>query len=285
MAADCDSSALIPVETILHSLLAHARPVPQTETLPLEQASGRVLACDLEAQIDIPPFHASAMDGYAVDSQNLGTKQCIPVTQRIIAGQQYTTALQPGSAARIFTGAPLPEGADSVVMQESCVMDGNTIKISTDVQPGQFVRFKGSHIKKGDIYLTKGHPLGPAAIGLGASIGIDKITVYRRLNVTLLTTGNELMAPGTILKPGQIYDANQYLLNTLLGYLNCNVTIMTPAKDNLLTVKSVLQQACSGCDLIITTGGVSVGEEDHIRTAVEDLGELVLWRARVKPGK
>ncbi len=285
MQTTSDSSGLIPVETALEALLSQAIAITETETVELNETLGRVLAQDIHSQIDVPPFNASAMDGYAINSADIGCDTPLAISQRIAAGQQPTAALAQGSVARIFTGAPLPEGADTVVMQEACSVADDHVTLPTDIKIGQFVRLKGNHVRYGAVILRKGTKLGPAEIGLAASTGINKIFVYRRLKVALLTTGNELIEPGLPLQPGQIYNANQYLLANMLTTLNCNVTSLGPVSDDAAAIKAALKQAAQSCDVIISSGGVSVGEEDHVKAVVEELGRLDLWRIRIKPGK
>jgi len=285
MQPTCDSSGLIPLETALEALLAQAIGVTETETVDLNSALGRVLAQDIESQIDVPPFNASAMDGYAINSADIGSDAPLPISQRIAAGQQPSAALAPGSVARIFTGAPLPEGADTVVMQEACDVANDLVTLAEEIEPGQFVRLKGSHVSQNSVILGRGTKLGAAEIGLAASTGINSMAVYRRLKVALLTTGDELIEPGLPLQPGQIYNANQYMLSNMLTALNCQVTSIGPVIDDAAAIKPALEQAAQSCDIIISSGGVSVGEEDHVKAVVEKLGKLDLWRIRIKPGK
>lgn len=285
MQPTCDSSGLIPVETALESLLSQATRITATETVDLNKALGRVLAQDIHSQIDVPPFNASAMDGYAINSADIDLGTPLPISQRIAAGQQPTAALAPASVARIFTGAPLPEAADTVVMQEACSVANDLVTLPDEIKPGQFVRPKGSHVGQGAVIIGQGTKLGAAEIALAASTGIDSFNVYRRLKVALLTTGDELIEPGLPLKSGQIYNANQYMLANMLTALNCEVTSIGPVIDDAAAIKTALEQAAQSCDVIISSGGVSVGEEDHVKAVVESLGRLDLWRIRVKPGK
>jgi len=285
MQPTCDSSGLIPVETTLEALLSQANGVTETETVGLNNALGRVLAQDVHSQINVPPFNASAMDGYAINSADIGSHTALPISQRIAAGQQPSAALAQGSVARIFTGAPLPEGADTIVMQEACSVENDLVTLPAEIKADQFVRPKGCHVSQGTVILAGGTKLGPAEIALTASTGINEITVYRRFKVALLTTGDELIEPGLPLQPGKIYNANQYMLTNMLTALNCEVTNIGPVIDDAIAIKTALRQAAQSCDVIISSGGVSVGEEDHVKTVVETLGRLDLWRIRIKPGK
>jgi len=285
MQPTCDSSGLIQVETALEALLSQANGVTETETVDLNNALGRVLAQDIHSQIDVPPFNASAMDGYAINSADIGSHTALPISQRIAAGQQPSAALVQDSVARIFTGAPLPEGADTIVMQEACSVENDLVTLPEEIKTGQFVRPKGCHVSLDAVILTGGTKLGPAEVALAASTGTNKVMVYRRLKVALLTTGDELIEPGQPLQPGQIYNANQYMLTSMLTTLNCEVTKIGPVIDDADAIKCALEQAAQSCDVIISSGGVSVGEEDHVKTVVEALGRLDLWRIRIKPGK
>jgi len=257
----------------------------ETELLELQQAHGRVLAEDLRASLFVPPHDNSGMDGYAVrcaDVTEAGTS--LPVDQRIPAGS-VGARLAPGSAARIFTGAPIPAGADAVVMQEDCSVDGDRVVIGRLPSKGDFIRFKGDDIRAGDVVLPAGTRLGPAELGQAASIGVPRLSVYRRLRVAVLSTGNELVQPGEPLPPGAIYNSNRYMLVSVMMALGCEVSDCGIVPDNLPATREALRRAAAGHDLIVTSGGVSVGEEDHVKPAVEAEGELQMWKIAVKPGK
>lgn len=275
----------MPLDDAQVTILQHASCISDMETLDLLSANGRVLARPLIAPMDSPVFNASVMDGYAVNCRDINSNgpTTLPVSQRITAGQTGS-ALQTGSAARIFTGAPVPENADAVVAQESCSRDGDKVSIECHVRSGQNIRYKGSHIRQGDTLIEAGIRLQAAHLGLAATQGRDKLTLYRRLKIALINSGDELVMPGQALGPGQIYNSNHFTLGALLSQLNCEITNYTVA-DNIEQCQIVLQQAANEVDMIISSGGVSVGEEDHIRTVVEELGALDLWRVRIKPGK
>jgi molybdopterin molybdotransferase len=286
----CASPGLISVEQAIEKILSQAKPVEQVESINILDALNRVLAEDLSSAIDVPGYDNSAMDGYAVrseDCQVSGNK--LPVTQRIPAGQ-VGSLLEPGSAARIFTGAPVPEGADAVVMQEMCehTVDENqndTVTINAVVNAGSNVRRAGEDIAKGGTVLNKGKHLRAQELGLLASVGLAEFNVIRKLKVATFFTGDEIVAPGKPLAPGQIYNSNRYTLRGLLQAMDCEIIDLGIVPDTLEATLDVLQQAAAGADLVITSGGVSVGEEDYVRIALEQLGELSMWRIAMKPGK
>ncbi|HGG58388.1 MAG TPA: molybdopterin molybdenumtransferase MoeA [Gammaproteobacteria bacterium] len=285
---DCDSHhpALMPMEAALEHLLAAARPVGEQEQLALDAALGRILAADQQSAIQAPPADNSAMDGYALRTADLSPEgpNRLPVSQRIIAGG-VGEPLQPGSAARIFTGAPVPPGADAVVMQEQTERDGDIVEIRAEVSPGQNIRRAGEDIDVGQTILEAGCRLRPQELGLAATAGIGELPVFRRVRVAIFSTGDELLEPGEPLTPGKIYNSNRYMLLGLLRALQCDIIDLGVLPDTLDSTLDAMRQAAGQADLIVTTGGVSVGEEDHVRAAVEQLGELSLWRINIKPGK
>lgn len=284
-AATCNSHDLHSVTVTLQRLLEHARPVVETEAMPLEQADGRVLARPLVATMDIPPTDTSAMDGYAVRSTDVtGNETRLSIRQRIAAGNTGS-ALQPATAARIFTGAALPMSADAVVMQENVWHDGATILIAGPVSAGQNVRRRGSLVRSGSTVLPAGTRLRPQHLALAASLGLAAVTVFRRLRVALLSNGNELQPPGAPLLPGHTYNANPYALRALLSRLGCETEDLGILADDRDLLRRQLAQAAGRSDLILSSGGMSVGEEDHMRNVVAELGEIALWRVRIKPGK
>ncbi|WP_042429229.1 molybdopterin molybdotransferase MoeA [Comamonas granuli] len=281
---------LMPLDEALAALLARAQPGTGVQTVPTAEADGRVLAQDLVCSLNVPPHDNSAMDGYALrcaDVPQAGT--VLPVAQRIAAGSTGQP-LQPGTAARIFTGAPLPAGTDAVVMQEDCVAEGTgQVRVQVQPVPGQNIRRAGEDITRGSVVLPAGARLTPAALGLAASVGAAELAVARRPRVALFSTGDELVMPGTVppaqLPPGAIYNSNRFFLRALLQRLGCEVSDLGNVPDERAATVQVLQAASAGHDLILTSGGVSVGEEDHIKPAVQQLGSLDLWRIAIKPGK
>lgn len=276
---------MLTFEQAFERLLAAARPVAETRSLPLTAAAGRVLAAPQVSAVASPPLDNSAMDGYAVrvaDIAAAGT--CLPVSQRIPAGQ-VGSALQPGTAARIFTGAPVPPGADAVVMQERCTAQGEAVVVNHVPRPGENIRRAGEDIAAGAEVLKAGARLRPQDIALAASSGLPELPVYRRLRVGVFFTGDELVQPGEPLPPGGIYNSNRYALRALLDGLGCEVRDLGTVPDNLAATREALRRAVADNDLIITSGGVSVGEEDHVKAAVEAEGRLDLWKIAIKPGK
>ncbi len=281
----CASPGLISVEQAIEKVLAQATAIEQTETVDILDALNRVLAEDLHSSIDVPGYDNSAMDGYAVCSEDCQTSDVeLPVTQRIPAGQPGTK-LEPGSAARIFTGAPVPEGADAVVMQEKCVASGNRVAINTVAKAGANVRRAGEDIAKHNIVLKAGKRLRAQELGLLASVGLAEFKVKRKLKVATFFTGDELVTPGQPLASGKIYNSNRYTLRGLLQTMDCEIIDLGIVPDTLEATVKVLKQATAEADLVITSGGVSVGEEDYVRIALEKLGELTMWRIAMKPGK
>jgi molybdopterin molybdotransferase len=277
---------LMSVEDTLATLLKHAQPIEESERIPLRDAGGCVLIRDLISPVDVPGFDNSAMDGFALHSDDMERAQSdgLVISQRIPAGLQGRP-LQPGTAARIFTGAPVPDGADTVVIQEACRVVGERMFVEKPASPGDNIRPRGNDISAGDVILPAGTLLEAAQLGLAASVGIAGIEIRRRLRVAVFSTGDELVEPGEPLAFGQIYNSNRYLLNALVGAQGCRVVDLGSVADNLDATRAVLSAAAALTDLVITSGGVSVGEEDHVKAALQSLGELTLWRVRMKPGK
>jgi molybdopterin molybdotransferase len=280
---------MLSFEQALEKLLSAAQPVEEIRSLPLTAAAGRVLAAPQQSTVASPPLDNSAMDGYAVRLADVTVAGvCLPVSQRIPAGT-VGTPLQPGTAARIFTGAPVPVGADAVIMQERCEHGelGNTSGVVINHVPraNENIRRAGEDIAVGDQILAAGIKLRPQDIALAASAGLPELPVYRRLRVGVFFTGDELVQPGEPLPPGAIYNSNRYALRALLEGLGCEVRDLGTVPDNLAATRDALRRAAADNDLIITSGGVSVGEEDHAKPAVEAEGQLDMWKIAIKPGK
>jgi molybdopterin molybdotransferase len=285
---------LMPLDEALASLLAKAAPRLDAESVSTFEADGRVLAQDVVSALTVPPRDNSSMDGYAVRAADCATLGAVlTVAQRIPAGS-VGTPLAAGTAARIFTGAQIPEGADAVVMQEdtgALPEEGSLGRVRIDTVPaaGQWIRRAGEDVAAGDVVLARGERLTPAALGLAASVGFDRLQVARRPRVVLLSTGDELVMPGEVapeaMKPGAIYNSNRFFMRALLTRLGCDVSDLGIVPDRRDATIDALRTAAEHNDLIVTTGGVSVGEEDHIKAAVEALGELQLWSLSMKPGK
>lgn len=278
------ASSLMPIEQALARLLDEARPRVAGEIVPLAQAGARVLLQDVVAACDVPPWHNSAMDGYAVDSRSLSIDAPLIVSQRIPAGVT-PEVLAAGTVARIFTGAPMPDGADAVVMQENCQVQDNHVCVKVPVEAGENVRRRGADVALGQVLLQAGHRLRPQDIGLIAATGQATVEVGRRPRVALMTTGDELVEPGQPLLPGQIYNSNYYTLAALLRALGIEPIDVGRVPDSLADTEAALRSAAQRADCIITSGGVSAGEEDHVRTALQRCGELAIWKLALKPGK
>ena len=276
---------MLTYEQALEKLLAAAQPVEEVRRVPLLAAAGRVLAVAQQSTVAVPPLDNSAMDGYAVRSADVtAAGTCLPVSQRIPAGTVGVT-LQPGTAARIFTGAPIPAGADAVIMQELCAHGEGGVVINHVPHAGENLRRAGEDIGVGDQILPAGLKLRPQDIALAASAGLPELPVYRRLRVGMFFTGDELVQPGEPLPPGAIYNSNRYALRTLLEGMGCEVRDLGAVEDRLDATCDALRRAAADNDLVITSGGVSVGEEDHVKPAVEAEGELDMWKIAIKPGK
>ena len=279
------SGSLLPVEVALARLLemADATPILERERLPLTATEGRVLAEDLQSTLDLPPWPNSAMDGYALRVADW-TGEPLVVTQKIFAGMA-PEPLQPGTCARIFTGAPVPAGADCVEMQENAeVLADQRVQFSEALHAGQNIRPQGQETTVGELVLSAGTRLGPIEQGLAASLGCAELDVVRKVRVAVLSTGDELVEPGQALGPGQIYNSNRVLLCSWLKRLGCDVVDAGILPDNLQATRERLT-ALDGVDLILSTGGVSVGEADFLGVALREAGELTLWKLAIKPGK
>ena len=276
---------MLAVSEALALMLAAARPVAQSETIPTLSANGRVLAVAQVSGMNVPGMDNTQMDGYAVRAADCASGDAaLTVSQRIPAGY-VGQPLLPGTAARIFTGAMIPEGADAVVMQEQCELAGDVVTIKHAPKSGEWIRRAGEDIKTGAVILAAGARLRSQELGLAASVGLAELPVKRKLRVAVFFTGDELTMPGEPLAPGAIYNSNRFTLRALLENLGCEISDFGIVPDTLDATRSVLRECAQGHDLIITSGGVSVGEEDHIKPAVEAEGKLNMWQIAVKPGK
>jgi molybdopterin molybdotransferase len=280
-------SGLLTVAAALAEIDARVTPVVETETVPLLAAAGRILACDLIATMNLPPYANSAVDGYAVAHADLipDRETVIPVTGRAAAGHPLDRPARRGQAIRIFTGAPMPDGADTVMMQEDCAVEDGRVRLKPGIRMGANRRHAGEDIAEGEIALSAGQRLRAPDLGLAAALGQRELCVCRPLRVALLSTGDEVRDPGTPLLPGAIYDANRFMLAALLSGLGCAVSDLGIRPDREAALVDTLAAARARHDLIVTSGGVSTGEEDHVRSAVERLGTLHFWRLAIKPGR
>jgi molybdopterin molybdotransferase len=279
---------MFSVEQALERLLSRAQPLVEVErvsTLEVERALGRVLAAPVVSRIDVPPMDNSQMDGYALRSVDVpSVPTVLKISQRIAAGH-VGSALEAGTAARIFTGAPIPQGADAVVMQEAAVAQGDQATINELPQVGQWIRRAGIDVHAGATILDAGRRLLPQDLALAASVGVAELQVRRRLRVAAFFTGDELVMPGEPLPPGRIYNSNRFMLLALLRALGCDAIDLGIVPDDRVATRDAFIRAAQVADLIITSGGVSVGEEDHVKPAVEAEGALELWQIAMKPGK
>ena len=269
----------------LEHLLSQAKPMAEVEVVSTQDALGRILAADILSQVDVPPMNNTQMDGYAVrvaDVQSAG--QSFIVSQRIPAGH-VGTELESGTIARIFTGATIPPGADAVVMQEDCVVNGDQVTIQEVPKQGQWIRLQGEDLKAGGVALSKGTYLRAQELGVAASAGCHQLPVTKKIKVAAFFTGDELTFPGQPLKPGAIYNSNRDTLLACIRSLGCEATDLGIVPDTLEATRDALRRASKDHDLIITSGGVSVGEEDHIKPAVTAEGRLDMWQIAIKPGK
>jgi molybdopterin molybdotransferase len=279
------NKGLLSVDEALEVLVGGAKPVADVEDVSTLEATDRVLAREQKSTMDVPPMDNSAMDGYAVRTADIpGPDTRLRVAQRIAAGS-VGDALAPGTAARIFTGAPIPPGADAVVMQEFCAVDGDHVVIKKKPHAEEWLRRAGSDIKSGGIVLAAGIRLRPQDTGLAASVGIKTLPVRRKVRLALFFTGDELVMPGDPLPPGRIYNSNRFTLNGMAKLFGCEVRDYGIVPDKLDATREVLRRAAAENDLIVTSGGVSVGEEDHVKPAVEAEGSLLMWKIAMKPGR
>jgi molybdopterin molybdotransferase len=284
--------ALTPAAEALTRLEQTIQPVADAETILLRAATGRVLARDIISAHDVPPHDNAAVDGYAVyfDDLNTDGETRLPLIGRATAGHPMTGPAAAGAAIRIFTGAAiLPEAdgtaPDTVFMQEDCKDDGSHVVVPSGIYRGANKRARGEDVRAGDTILETGHRLRPQDVGLAAAIGQTHLEVYRRLKVAVFSTGDEVFEPGASLPPGGIYDANRFTIAGLVESLGCEVNDLGILADDRSTVTDALREAAGHHDVLLTSGGVSVGEEDHVKAAVEDLGQLHFWRLAIRPGR
>ncbi|MBI4291580.1 MAG: molybdopterin molybdotransferase MoeA [Betaproteobacteria bacterium] len=276
---------MLSVEEALAQLLSGAQPLAEIEEISTLHATGRVLARAQRSEINVPPLDNTSMDGYAVRAAECASGETrLSVSQRIPAGT-IPKPLTVGTAARIFTGAPIPPGADAVVMQELCAAEGDAVVVRHKPKSGDWIRRVGEDIRAGGQILEAGIKLRPQDTGLAASVGIAVLPVLRRLKVAVFFTGDELVMPGEPLPPGAIYNSNRFTVTAMLEQLGCQVSDFGIIPDSLASTRDALRRAALESDLIITSGGVSVGEEDHVKPAVEAEGRLQLWKIAIKPGK
>lgn len=278
------AAKLLPVDGVIADLLSSVDPVQETRFCSLSAANGRYLASDITSAINVPPGANSAMDGYAVNSANVVKGGLYDISDRIAAGS-VGGPLVAGTVARIFTGAQIPPDADAVVMQEDTEIVGDQVKIGTSVEPGKNVRPKGQDIAVGDTILNRGRRIAPQDLGLLASVGNSEVEIFQPLKVGLMSTGDELIEPPNPLKPGQIYNSNHYALGGLINGLGMEVVDLGVVEDTPEATIEALTRGAQLSDCILSTGGVSVGEEDYVKGAVEALGKLDIWRLAIKPGK
>jgi molybdopterin molybdotransferase len=281
------SGPLLPIDEVERILRERVMPVPETETVRLAAAYGRVMASDITAPIDLPPFDNSAVDGYAVRAADLdrAAETKLAISERVTAGRAAARALAPGAAIRIFTGAPMPDGADTVFMQEDVRLEGKTVLVPPGLDAGANRRLAGEDVRAGALLLPAGRRLSARHVALAAAVGLTQLTVRRRIRVAVLSTGDEIVEPGTTRPSAALFDANRYLLAGLIAGLGAQATDLGIVPDDPQRLQQAIAAAAQDHDLVLTSGGVSTGEADHVRSAVEAIGRLVFWRVAVKPGR
>ncbi|HHG3243989.1 TPA: molybdopterin molybdotransferase MoeA [Vibrio parahaemolyticus] len=282
----CDAPGLMPIEEAMDKMLSRIKPIQTTLYLPLADALGFVLAEDVLSPIHVPPFDNSAMDGYAIRIQDLEASTVLPVVGKSFAGQPFEGEWPTGTCVRIMTGAKIPEGCDAVIMQENTTVTEAGIQFNqTDVKPQNNIRPTGDDIKQGDIVLAKGARLTPRDIPMIASLGVSHVTVVRKPKVAFFSTGDELKPLGEPLEAGQIYDSNRYGIQPLIENFGCEAIDLGIIPDCPETLKATFEKAQTLADVVVTSGGVSVGEADYTKDILEQLGEIGFWKLAIKPGK
>jgi len=279
---------LMAVDEAVSIITSRLAPVDGTEVVTLDEADGRILASDVIAPIDIPSFMNSAVDGYAVRGEDIPARdaRAFAVQDRVAAGASARSAIQPGHVIRIFTGAPMPPGADTVYMQEDVeVAEDGSVLLPPGLARGANVRLAGEDVRQGSIALPDGCCMRPQHVALAAALGLTGLTVHRRPRVAVFSTGNEVVEPGETRTAAQLFDSNRVMLSAMLRRLGCEVVDLGILRDDRAAFAAALKQAARSCDLVLTTGGVSTGEEDHVRAAIQTIGSLVLWRMAIKPGR
>jgi molybdopterin molybdotransferase len=282
------SGPLLPIADMERLIVERVTPVAEVEEVPLSEALGRIVAADVAAPEDLPPFDNSAVDGFAVRHADLAAAADtrLVIAERVMAGHTAAHPLAPHEAIRIFTGAPMPAGADTVFMQEDCRVDGNAVIVPPGLERGANSRFAGEDLRKGAVMLPAGRKLSAADVALAAAQGATRLLVRRRLRVAVFSTGDEVVEPGAVRPAAAIYDANRHLLRGLLKEFGAVVTDLGIVRDDPLALQTAIAAAAAADhDLVITSGGVSTGEADHVRTAIERIGRLVFWRVAIKPGR
>ena len=278
---------LLPVADAERLIVERVAPVGECETVTLRQAMGRVLAEDIVAPVNVPPFDNSAVDGYAVRAANLDAKgeTRLTIVDRVAAGHDATHALRSGEAIRIFTGAPMPDGADTVFMQEDCRVDGGAVVVPPGLKRGANRRLAGEDMRVGTVALPAGRRLAVQHVALAAALGLTSLKVRRRVRVALFSTGDEIVEPGPHLPRAALYDSNRYLLAGLIARLGAEVTDLGILSDDPQQLARAIAKAAENHDLVLTSGGVSTGEADYVRSAIESIGRIVFWRVAIKPGR
>ena len=278
---------MMSVDEAVSIIAARVTAVQDIETVSLTAADGRILAKEISAPLPLPPFTNSAVDGYAVRGRDLAQleEQAFPVVGRVQAGAAAQGPVEPGHAVRIFTGAPMPQGADTVFMQEDVRLDQGRVVLPAGLKPGANVRVAGEDIPAGHSALAAGQRLRPQDVALAAAFGLTHVEVRRRIRVAVFSTGDELVSPGASRGAAQLFDSNRFMLMAMLVRLGCEVSDLGILRDDRVSLASALKSVAGTLDLILTTGGVSTGEEDHVKAAVESVGTLVLWRMAIKPGR